>query len=138
MDIHEKYMREALREAGFAAAEDEVPIGAVIVWNGRVIAKKSGKLLMFAFVTRFRNHLQMLKKYIDSGKMGKIISAECYRVNRCLGSDGWFTSREKGGGCLIDSGIHELDNALYLMGYPKVKAVLGFTSDANINLPSKM
>ena len=39
MDIHEKYMREALREAGFAGAEDEVPIGAVIVWNGRVIAK---------------------------------------------------------------------------------------------------
>ena len=32
-------MREALREAGFAAAEDEVPIGAVIVWNGRIIAK---------------------------------------------------------------------------------------------------
>ena len=32
-------MREALREAGYAAAEDEVPIGAVIVWNGRVIAK---------------------------------------------------------------------------------------------------
>ena len=32
-------MREALREAALAAAEDEVPIGAVIVWNGRVIAK---------------------------------------------------------------------------------------------------
>ena len=32
-------MREALREAGYAAAEDEVPIGAVMVWNGRVIAK---------------------------------------------------------------------------------------------------
>ena len=32
-------MREALREAGYTAIEDEVPIGAVIVWNGRVIAK---------------------------------------------------------------------------------------------------
>ena len=32
-------MREALREASFAAAEDEVPIGAVIVWKGRIIAK---------------------------------------------------------------------------------------------------
>ena len=32
-------MKEALREAGFAAAEDEVPIGAIIVWNGRIIAK---------------------------------------------------------------------------------------------------
>ena len=39
MDKHEKYMREALREAGLAAVEDEVPIGAVIVWKDRVIAK---------------------------------------------------------------------------------------------------
>ena len=39
MENNEKYMREALREAGAAAAEVEVPIGAVIVWNGRIIAK---------------------------------------------------------------------------------------------------
>ena len=32
-------MKEALREAANAAAEDEVPIGAVIVWNDRIIAK---------------------------------------------------------------------------------------------------
>ena len=32
-------MKEALREAGYAAAEDEVPVGAVVVWKGRVIAK---------------------------------------------------------------------------------------------------
>ena len=39
MTESEKYMREALREAGLAASEDEVPIGAVIVWKDRVIAK---------------------------------------------------------------------------------------------------
>ena len=39
MDKHEKYMREALREAGLATSEDEVPIGAVVVWKDRVIAK---------------------------------------------------------------------------------------------------
>lgn len=39
MEKHEKYMREALREAGLASVEDEVPIGAVIVWKDRVIAK---------------------------------------------------------------------------------------------------
>ena len=39
MDLDEKYMREALREAQAAAAEDEVPIGAVVVSRGRVIAK---------------------------------------------------------------------------------------------------
>lgn len=39
MENHEKYMKDALREAMCAAAEDEVPIGAVIVCKGRVIAK---------------------------------------------------------------------------------------------------
>ncbi len=37
--MDEKFMREALREAFCAAEEDEVPIGAVVVCNGRVIAK---------------------------------------------------------------------------------------------------
>ena len=39
MEADEKYMREALREAAAAGAEDEVPIGAVVVCRGRVIAR---------------------------------------------------------------------------------------------------
>ena len=39
MEENEKYMKDALREAQIAAAEDEVPIGAVVVCRGRVIAK---------------------------------------------------------------------------------------------------
>lgn len=39
MEQDEKFMREALREAGFAADQDEVPVGAVIVCRGRVIAR---------------------------------------------------------------------------------------------------
>ena len=39
MEADERFMREALREAQAAAAEDEVPIGAVVVSRGRVIAK---------------------------------------------------------------------------------------------------
>ncbi len=39
MDENIKYMREALREAGYEAEEDEVPIGAVVVCRGRIIGK---------------------------------------------------------------------------------------------------
>lgn len=39
MDIDEKYMREALKEALAAFDEDEIPIGAVIVCRGRIIGK---------------------------------------------------------------------------------------------------
>ncbi len=36
--MHELFMRRALREAEQALAEDEVPVGAVIVHDGQVIA----------------------------------------------------------------------------------------------------
>jgi len=39
MEQDEKYMREALLEARAAAASGEIPIGAVIVWKGRVIGR---------------------------------------------------------------------------------------------------
>lgn len=39
MNDDEKYMREALTEAHKALAEDEVPIGAVIVAEGRIIGR---------------------------------------------------------------------------------------------------
>lgn len=34
-----RFMREALKEARLALEDDEVPIGAAVVWNGRVIAR---------------------------------------------------------------------------------------------------
>jgi tRNA(adenine34) deaminase len=35
----EYFMREALREARLAYDEDEVPIGAVVVWNNKIIGR---------------------------------------------------------------------------------------------------
>ncbi|MBO4340063.1 MAG: nucleoside deaminase [Bacteroidales bacterium] len=34
-----KYMKEALREAQVAASEGEIPIGAIVVWQGRIIGR---------------------------------------------------------------------------------------------------
>jgi len=39
MDEHEQFMREALAEADRAAARGEVPVGAVLVREGRIIAR---------------------------------------------------------------------------------------------------
>ena len=38
-DLDKKYMWEALREAGYAAESDEVPVGAVIVCRGKIIGR---------------------------------------------------------------------------------------------------
>ncbi|MEL7604187.1 MAG: tRNA adenosine(34) deaminase TadA [Bacillota bacterium] len=39
MDEHEQFMQEALRLAERAARRDEVPVGAVVVRNGKIIAR---------------------------------------------------------------------------------------------------
>ena len=39
MEQDEKFMREALAEARAALAEGEIPIGAVVVWKGRIIGR---------------------------------------------------------------------------------------------------
>jgi tRNA(adenine34) deaminase len=35
----EYFMGEALKEARYALKEDEIPIGAIVVYNGRIIGK---------------------------------------------------------------------------------------------------
>ena len=39
MEQDEKFMREALGEANASAAAGEIPIGAVVVWKGRIIGR---------------------------------------------------------------------------------------------------
>ena len=39
MDKHEIFMRKALEEARLAEEEGEIPVGAVVVCKGRVIAR---------------------------------------------------------------------------------------------------
>lgn len=39
MELHEKYMKQAIRQAKKAYALEEVPIGCIIVYEGKVIAR---------------------------------------------------------------------------------------------------
>ena len=44
MSVHEPYMKEALREAVKALDANEVPVGAVIVHQGRIIARAHNQM----------------------------------------------------------------------------------------------
>lgn len=53
----EKYMREALKEAKIAFSKNEVPIGAVLVYEGKVIAKGHNQVELLQDATA---HAEML------------------------------------------------------------------------------
>ncbi|SER48749.1 Predicted dehydrogenase [Gracilibacillus ureilyticus] len=89
----------------------------------------SGKLLMYGFHYRYQAETQTVKRFIDAGEFGEIYSGRVQAIRR-RGIPGWgvFTNKElQGGGPLIDIGVHMLDTALYLMGYPEPVSVLGQT-----------
>ena len=66
METDEKYMREALRQAKKAYALEETPIGCVIVYEGRVIARgynrrnTDGNTLAHAELTAIRKATKVL------------------------------------------------------------------------------
>ena len=93
-------------------------------------AKKAKRRLMINFSYRFNQKSQELKKQVDSGVLGNIYFARTiwHRRRGMPGFGGWFGQKAlAGGGPLIDLGVHRLDFALWLMGYPKPTWVLGST-----------
>ncbi len=136
---HKQIIIEALAAGKHVLSEKPPALNADEVREIKAVAEKSDKCLMFGLICRFRSQIQYLKKYIEAGKMGPILYTEAVRTTRCSGLKGWFVKKSmSGGGPLIDSNIHEIDCLLYLMGYPKPKTVLGFTSDMNKDLPDKI
>lgn len=92
-------------------------------------ADKAGKILTYGFHYRYSPEVETAKSFIDADEFGDIYSARVHAIRR-RGIPGWgvFTNRElQGGGPLIDIGVHMLDTALYLMGYPEPEVVLGKT-----------
>ncbi len=81
MTIHETYMREALKQARAALEKDEVPVGAVIVYKGQVIA-------------RAHNQIKMLKDPTAHAEMIAITQAAAYLKNERLNACALYATME--------------------------------------------
>jgi predicted dehydrogenase len=95
-------------------------------------ATRANRVLQVVFNHRRRGDIEVLKRYIDDGKLGNIYYAKASWMRRrgIPGVGTWFVSKGKaGGGPLIDLGVHVLDMALYLLGEPEVVTVSAMTYD---------
>ena len=74
MESDEKYMREALREARLAADAGEIPIGAVVVWKGRIIGRGHNQTERLHDTTA---HAEMLAITAATETMGGKYLSDC-------------------------------------------------------------
>lgn len=92
-------------------------------------AKRGQRILTYGLNHRFSAEVQAAKRFADGGEFGEIYSGRVTAMRR-RGIPGWgvFTNKDlQGGGPLIDIGVHHLDEALFLMGYPLPVEVMGAT-----------
>ena len=133
--LHKQMVIEAIQSDKHILCEKPPALNAQETQECIDAHKGSDKCFMYGLVCRFRNEMQYLKQYIESGKMGKVICANVTRTSRMSTAPGWFGKKALGGGLLRDIGIHEIDSPLYLMGFPKIKSVLASVSYENARLP---
>jgi len=95
-------------------------------------ARKADRRIMIDFSYRFTPACQALKQEVDRGTIGDVYFARTTWLRRrgMPGFGGWFGRKAlAGGGPLIDLGVHRIDLALWFMGYPNPKWVMGSTYD---------
>jgi len=92
--------------------------------------KASGKVLSVGFQPRFDANMQMIKKIVESGKLGKVYYIQTGGGRRRGIPGRTFIEESTGGiGALGDIGCYSLDMVLNAVGYPKPLTVTGYTSD---------
>jgi predicted dehydrogenase len=95
-------------------------------------ANAAGRRIMIDFSYRFSDQSQALYAEVQKDTLGDVYFGRAVWLRRdgMPGFGGWFGQKDKsGGGPLIDLGVHRLDFALWLMGYPKPAWVVGATYD---------
>ena len=93
-------------------------------------AKASGKILQIGVKSAFSPRIQFSKKIIKEGILGDIYyseSANCRR--RGIPGRTFIYKKTAGAGAIVDIGIYNLHNSLYVMGYPKPVRVSAVTED---------
>ena len=96
--------------------------------------KKSGKVLTIGFQPRFDKNMQMIKRIVESGELGRIyyIQTGGGRRRGIPASDtktSFIEDETAGIGALADIGCYSLDMCLNAIGYPKPLTVSGFMTD---------
>lgn len=122
-NIHEKHMREALKQAEIALGKEEVPVGAVIVYNNLVIA-------------RAHNQIKLLKDPTAHAEMIAITQAANYLENERLKDCDMYVTIEPCSMCAGAMVLARIRRLYYSVEDPKsgaVNSVVNIVNNRELN-----
>lgn len=134
---HEYYMQQALRQARIAFDADEVPIGAVIVWDHKIIARGYNQVELLKDPTA---HAEMIALTAAFNQLGSkyLMDATLYvTIEPCLMCCGALYWSKVGqvvyGGSDIKNGYKKTTGTQHPF-HPKTKIIEGILAEECIQL----
>lgn len=113
-EVHKDLAVEALLAGKHVICEKPVTMTSAELEEIIAMAKKCGKVFTVDQNRRFNRDFINLWRTIDSGKIGKPYVIES-RVEGSRGVPaGWRTEKAKGGGMMLDWGVHLIDQLMYM------------------------
>lgn len=87
-------------------------------------ARAADRLLSVDFSYRFTQGVRRIRELIEAGELGRVFAIDLTFHNAYGPDKPWFFDRAlSGGGCVMDLGVHLVDLALLMLGWPEVEAV---------------
>lgn len=102
------------------------PLGRTAAEVRRVVeaARAADRLLGVDLSYRHVAGMDRVRALVQEGALGEVFAASLVFHNAYGPDKPWFyDARRSGGGCLVDLGIHLVDLALWVLGFPAVEAV---------------
>ncbi len=102
------------------------PLGRSAAETAAVVAEaqRADCLLGVDLSYRFAEAFTALHEIVQGGDLGDVYAADLVFHNAYGPDKAWFYDRElAGGGCVMDLGIHLVDMALWVLGFPAVERI---------------
>ncbi|ALB62892.1 Putative oxidoreductase YcjS, NADH-binding [Cronobacter condimenti 1330] len=123
--FHYEHVMQALAAGCHVMCEKPPAMTPAQADEMREAARRAGRVLAYDFHHRFARDTRLLREQVANGTLGDVYVTTARALRRC-GVPGWgvFTNKAlQGGGPLIDIGVHMLDAAMFVLGFPAVARV---------------
>lgn len=117
--LHREYTTAALEAGKHVLLEKPMALSVPDCDAMIEVAQKNGRILMVAHVLRFWPEYTALVGFLQTGQIGKALSATAQRLAGPPRWSDWLLHPELSGGEVLDLHIHDLDTFNWLFGQPR-------------------
>ncbi|MBQ8371322.1 MAG: Gfo/Idh/MocA family oxidoreductase [Clostridia bacterium] len=126
--LHKEMTVKLLRAGKHVFVEKPMALNSADCFEMVREAEERGLRLMVGQCLRFDPNYRYLKGLIDGNTYGALRHLRMYRNSEYphWGAAKWFEQTDKCGGCILDTHIHDIDMARFLLGEPDMVSTVAY------------